>query len=59
MNCPEVVLLKKHILVMSFIGEDMKPAPQLREVQLSHSKLESAYRQCIKVSDLPVNSLPV
>ena len=49
MLCPEVVLLKKHVLVMSFIGEDMKPAPQLREVQLTPSQLESAYQQCIKV----------
>lgn len=47
--CPEVVLLKKHVLVMSFIGEDMRPAPQLREVQFTPSQLESAYQQCIKV----------
>lgn len=49
-RCPEVVVLKKHVLVMSFIGEEMKPAPQLREVQLTPSQLESAYQQCIKVS---------
>lgn len=48
-RCPEVVLLKKHVLVMSFIGEDLKPAPQLREVHLSRSQLDSAYQQCIKV----------
>lgn len=48
-RCPEVVLLKKHVLVMSFIGEDMKPAPRLHEVQLSPSQLESAYHQCTKV----------
>ncbi len=44
-----MVLLKKHVLVMSFIGEDMKPAPQLREAKLTQAKLESAYQQCIKV----------
>lgn len=44
---------KKHVLVMSFIGEDMKPAPQLREVQLTHSQLESAYQQCTKVFTCP------
>lgn len=48
-RCPEVVILKKHVLVMGFIGEDMKPAPKLQEVQLSSSQLESAYQQCIKV----------
>ena len=49
LRCPEVVLLKKHVLIMSFIGEEMRPAPKLHEVQLSDSQLESAYQQCIKV----------
>jgi len=49
LRCPEVVLLKKHVLIMKFIGEDMRPAPKLHEVQFSDSQLESAYQQCIKV----------
>lgn len=48
--CPEVVLLRKHILVMSFIGEDCKPAPELKEAQLSPELMISAYQQCIHVS---------
>ena len=31
--CPKVVLLKKHILLMSFIGMDGKAAPMLKEVK--------------------------
>ena len=49
-NCPEVVLLRKHVLVMSFIGTDHNPAPTLKEAKLTPSQLESAYDQCIKVS---------
>jgi len=48
--CPEVVLLRKHILVMSFIGQDCKPAPELKEVRLSPELMTSAYQQCIHVS---------
>ncbi len=48
--CPEVVLLKKHVLVMSFIGHDQVPAPTLKEAPLSRDQLTSAYQQCIQVS---------
>ena len=51
-KCPEVVLLKKHVLIMSFIGRDMKPAPKLKEVRLSVDKMKSAYQQCVKVRSL-------
>ncbi|CAG9773633.1 unnamed protein product [Ceutorhynchus assimilis] len=32
-NCPQVVTLKKHILVMSFIGENNVPAPKLKDAR--------------------------
>ncbi len=51
-KCPSVVMLKKHVLIMSFIGEDMVPAPKLHEVHFSQAQLESAYHQCIKVRGL-------
>lgn len=47
--CPEVVLLKKNILVMNFIGHDQRPAPTLKEAALSVEQMTSAYQQCIKV----------
>ena len=50
--CPEVVLLKKHVLVMSFIGHDQIPAPTLKEAPLSRDQLTSAYQQCIQVHTL-------
>ncbi len=48
-SCPEVVLLRKHILIMSFIGQDQKPAPKLKDVRLSSDSMMSAYQQCIHV----------
>lgn len=47
-NCPEVVMLRKHVLVMSFIGTEHNPAPTLKEAKLTPSQLTSAYDQCIK-----------
>ncbi|XP_045742888.1 serine/threonine-protein kinase RIO3 isoform X2 [Mirounga angustirostris] len=45
--CPTVVLLKKHILVMSFIGHDQVPAPKLKEVKLSSEEMKEAYYQTV------------
>lgn len=47
--CPEVVCLKKHILVMSFIGSDGKSAPTLKEALLTSSQLEQAYNETVEV----------
>lgn len=49
-SCPEVVLLKKHILVMSFIGKDHVPAPKLKDVLLSAEDLKKAFYQVLQVS---------
>lgn len=48
-NCPEVVLLKKHILVMSFIGTNQKRAPKLKEAVLSADQYNQAYVQCVQM----------
>ncbi|XP_030069376.1 serine/threonine-protein kinase RIO3 [Microcaecilia unicolor] len=45
--CPEVVILKKHILVMSFIGQDQVPAPKLKEVKLGSEDMKQAYYQVL------------
>ena len=47
--CPTVAMLKKHILVMSFIGKDQKPAPKLKDAVLSPRQLRQAYQQCVEV----------
>ena len=43
--CPEVVLLKKHVLVMSFVGENHQAAPKLKNAILSNSQKVLAYEQ--------------
>ncbi|KAM4705885.1 serine/threonine-protein kinase RIO3 [Rhinophrynus dorsalis] len=45
--CPEVVMLKKHILVMSFIGKDQVPAPTLKEAKLGLEDSKQAYYQVL------------
>ncbi|XP_056290745.1 serine/threonine-protein kinase RIO3 isoform X2 [Pseudoliparis swirei] len=47
--CPAVVLLKKHILVMSFIGSGLVPAPKLKDAALDRADLEEAFRQVLHV----------
>ncbi|OWR54101.1 Serine/threonine-protein kinase rio3 [Danaus plexippus plexippus] len=48
LNCPEMVILKKHVLVMSFIGKDSKPAPKLRDVILKPEKWQSVYNEVVE-----------
>ncbi|XP_066539156.1 serine/threonine-protein kinase RIO3 isoform X2 [Hoplias malabaricus] len=47
--CPEVIVLKKHILVMSFIGRDQVPAPKLKEAMLSSEDIKKAYYQVVQM----------
>lgn len=50
--CPEPILIKKHVLVMSLIGTDHKAAPKLKEVHLSSADLSIAYEQVVEVREL-------
>lgn len=56
--CPEVVILKKHILVMSFIGKDHVPAPKLKDAVLSSEDLKTAYDQVLHVRTGPGHGPP-
>lgn len=46
--CPTVVALKKHVLVMSFIGTDHNPAPKLKYAILNEADCIMAYEQVIE-----------
>jgi len=48
---PEVVVLKKHVLVMSFIGVDGQPAPKLKDAvsHMSKATVEAAYQQVVEM----------
>lgn len=47
--CPDVVMLKKHVLIMSFIGVDSVPAPKLKDALLDEKETQSAYEQSVQL----------
>ena len=55
LRVPEPVMLKKHVLVMQLIGTDGKPAPKLKEAQLSYAELELAYDQIVEMLKILYN----
>jgi len=44
--CPEPILLRKNILVMSFIGKEGYPAPQLEKAVLTPEGAQQMYWKC-------------
>eukprot|EP01125_Pyxidicula_operculata_P000112 TRINITY_DN1016_c0_g1_i4.p1 TRINITY_DN1016_c0_g1~~TRINITY_DN1016_c0_g1_i4.p1 ORF type:complete len:442 (-),score=85.56 TRINITY_DN1016_c0_g1_i4:180-1505(-) len=47
--CPEPILQKGHILLLSFIGKEGFPAPQLEQVKVSQDEYQDLYWQCISM----------
>ncbi|ESO88120.1 hypothetical protein LOTGIDRAFT_126569, partial [Lottia gigantea] len=41
--CPQPILLRSHVLVMEFIGQDGWPAPLLKDADISESKARELY----------------
>lgn len=48
-NCPEVIALKKNLLLMSFIGENNVAAPKLKNAILSDAELILAYEEVVDI----------
>lgn len=48
-NCPEVITLKKNLLVMSFIGSNNIAAPKLKNAILSDAELICAYDEIVQI----------
>lgn len=48
-NCPEVVALRKNILLMSFIGKDSVAAPKLKNAILSDAEWILAYEEVVAI----------
>ena len=46
---PTPLLLKSHVLVMSFVGLDGQAAPRLKDATLSPSDMRGCYLQCIRI----------
>lgn len=47
--CPKPFILRGHVLVMEFVGEDGWPFPKLKEVALSESKARELYLECVLI----------
>ncbi|XP_052895148.1 serine/threonine-protein kinase RIO3 [Anopheles moucheti] len=47
--CPKIVALRKNVLVMEFIGENMIPAPKLKEAILTDLQLNDAYQEVVEI----------
>jgi RIO kinase 3 len=50
---PEIVVLKKHVLIMSFIGREGRPAPKLKDAaeHMSAKDLNMAYQQVVEMME--------
>lgn len=48
-RCPEIVTLKKNVLVMSFVGVNLIPAPKLKEAHLNEAQLICAYDEIVEI----------
>lgn len=48
-NCPEVIVLKKNLLLMSFIGMNNVAAPKLKNAILSDAEMILAYEEVVDV----------
>lgn len=44
---PNPILLKSHVLLMSFVGTDGFAAPKLKDADISSSKARELYRDCV------------
>eukprot|EP01089_Gocevia_fonbrunei_P012715 TRINITY_DN3083_c0_g1_i1.p1 TRINITY_DN3083_c0_g1~~TRINITY_DN3083_c0_g1_i1.p1 ORF type:complete len:509 (-),score=136.27 TRINITY_DN3083_c0_g1_i1:47-1573(-) len=44
--CPTPILLRKNIVVMTFLGKDGVPAPRLKDAKIKGEKKEDLYVQC-------------
>ncbi len=46
--CPQPLLLRDHVLLMTFIGEDGWPAPRLKDASLTDAQMVDCYHQCLR-----------
>lgn len=50
-DCPDAISLKKHVLVMTFLGSDARPSPKLREIKLEGEQLLASYEQVVNIME--------
>lgn len=51
--CPKPVLLRSHVLLMEFIGQEGWPAPRLQDVEITESKARELYWDlCLNIRNI-------
>lgn len=50
--CPRVLLLKKHVLLLEFLGKNQVAAPKLKDAHLDTVEMQMAYEQVVQVGVL-------
>lgn len=45
--CPEPILLKSHVLIMTFLGKNGWPSPRLKDATLNERRVREAYVQTV------------
>lgn len=48
-NCPDAISLKKHVLVMTFLGTNASPSPKLKDASLTEQELQDSYDQVVDI----------
>eukprot|EP00040_Diaphanoeca_grandis_P033294 m.203683 g.203683 ORF g.203683 m.203683 type:complete len:610 (-) comp32859_c2_seq1:47-1876(-) len=48
-HCPEPVMLRSHVLVMSFFGTDGWASPKLKDAKISDKKARELYLGCVHI----------
>lgn len=49
-NCPDPILLRKHVLIMSYLGDESSiPSPTLKDATLDTAQLRQSYDQVIEI----------
>ncbi|CAH1638819.1 unnamed protein product [Spodoptera littoralis] len=49
LNVPEPILLRGHVLIMSFMGEEGWPSPKLKDVELTELEAKTMYKDIIRM----------
>ena len=49
-RCPQPLLLRSHLLIMRFIGDDGVGAPKLKEANLGAAEKQIAYDECVRMT---------
>jgi RIO kinase 1 len=57
LNCPKPLLLRNHVLVMGFLGDDSIPAPKLKDARLTNDQMRETYLEMRQNDANPISQM--